>query len=219
MHVRVILPEDLCNRSPGFCALVIREETPSPLPVGGLTDGHPELPQEHCVVVALSYRLILLLPAGGGPALSGIPFRLGVPHQTCVLDPLVEVNAPRDPCPDLSALADAQRLHKNDVDKKGGSLGVKTPYKNPPSFRSQDSRELAPPLHRRVWHTSSLTEQRAGANYAATQRRPLLPRTGVTHRCDAGSLYRIPATTGAHLQGQIPGSICFPLGGVASPPT
>ena len=34
MHVLVLLPEDLCNRLTCFSALVVREETPSPLPVG-----------------------------------------------------------------------------------------------------------------------------------------------------------------------------------------
>ena len=43
-HIWVLLPEDLCNLSPGFRALVIREETPSTLPVGCLTDGLAELP-------------------------------------------------------------------------------------------------------------------------------------------------------------------------------
>ena len=42
--VRVLLPEDLFNKSPGFGALVLREETPSPLPVGRPTDGLAELP-------------------------------------------------------------------------------------------------------------------------------------------------------------------------------
>ena len=42
-HVQVLLPDDLCNRSPGFGALVIQEETPSPFPVGCPTDGLPEL--------------------------------------------------------------------------------------------------------------------------------------------------------------------------------
>ena len=37
------------------------------------------------------------------------------------------------------------------------------------------------------------------------QRRLLLPRPGVSRRCDAGSLHRLPATTGAHVQGGIPG--------------
>ena len=37
-RVRVLLPENLCNRSPGIHALVIREDTPSPLLVGCLTD-------------------------------------------------------------------------------------------------------------------------------------------------------------------------------------
>ena len=38
-HVLVILPEDLCNWSPGFGAFVVWEETPYPLPVGCPTDG------------------------------------------------------------------------------------------------------------------------------------------------------------------------------------
>ena len=42
-YIWVLLPEDICNRSPGFCALVIQEETPSPLPVGCLSDSLPEL--------------------------------------------------------------------------------------------------------------------------------------------------------------------------------
>ena len=61
MHVQVLLPEDLCNQSPGFCALVIREETPSPLPVGFPTDGLSNLTQQNCVVVASCYGLVLLL--------------------------------------------------------------------------------------------------------------------------------------------------------------
>ena len=63
MHVWVLLPEDLCNRSPGFCALVVREETPSPLPVGCLTDSLPELTRQHFLLKAPGYRLILLISA------------------------------------------------------------------------------------------------------------------------------------------------------------
>ena len=37
-HVWVILLEKLCNQSPGFHALVIQEETPSPLHFGCPTD-------------------------------------------------------------------------------------------------------------------------------------------------------------------------------------
>ena len=81
----MLLPEDLCNRSPGFGALVAREETPSPLPVGCPTDGLPKLTWQHCVVVAPSYS-ILLLAAGGGLALSGSPFHLGVSYQARVLE-------------------------------------------------------------------------------------------------------------------------------------
>ena len=74
-----------------------------------------------------AWRLVLLLAAGGGPVLSGSPFRLSVSFQTRVLDPLPEVHAPRDPGPDLSGLVDAQRLCKNDVGEDEGSLGVPTP--------------------------------------------------------------------------------------------
>ena len=110
MHVLVLLPEDICNRSPGFCAFVIWEETPSPLPVGCLMDGLPELSLEHCLVEAPGHSVVLLLTAEGGPALLGIPFRLGIPHQARVLALLPEVHTPCYPCPDLPGPADAQRL-------------------------------------------------------------------------------------------------------------
>ena len=117
MHVRMILPEDLCNRSPGFRALVVREETPSPLPVGCPLEGLPELTRQHCVVITRDHGVILLFAAGGSPALPGDPLRLGVLHQACVETPLPEVHVPGDSGPDLSGPADAQRLRKNDVGK------------------------------------------------------------------------------------------------------
>ena len=88
----MLLPKDLCNRSPSFCALIIREETPSPLPFDLPTDVLPKLPRGHCTVEALDYRLILLLSAGGGPALPGGPFRLGVPYQDRMENPILEVH-------------------------------------------------------------------------------------------------------------------------------
>ena len=91
-HVQVLLLEDLCNRSPGFCALVVREETPSPLPVGGPTASLLKFTIQQCVVVTPRNGFVLLLSAGGGPALSGSPFRLGVPHQIRVQTPLPEVH-------------------------------------------------------------------------------------------------------------------------------
>ena len=127
MHVRVLLPEDLCYWSTDFCALVLREETPSPIPVGCPADGLPELPREHCLVKAPEHGIILLLAAEGGTALSGSPFRLGVPHQASMLSPLPEVHAPGDPGPDLPVPADAQSLRKINVGKDEGSLGVLTP--------------------------------------------------------------------------------------------
>ena len=127
MHVRLILPEDLCNRSPGFSALVVQEETPSPLPVGCPTDGLPELPLEHCLVKSPSYRLILLLADRGGPALSGGPFRVGIPHQSHMLAPPPEVHELRNPGSYLSGSADAQRLREDDVSKEEGFLRVPAP--------------------------------------------------------------------------------------------
>ena len=89
--------------------------------------------------------------------------------------------------------------------KDKGSLRVPAPVENPPP--SGD-----PPLQR-AWRTSSLIAQRAGASDAAMQRHLLLPRPGATRRCDAGSLHRLPATTGAHVLGGIPGGLRFTLGG------
>ena len=120
-------PGDLCNRSPGFGALVVQEETPSPLPVGCPTDGRPDLSQDNYLVEAPRYGLILLLTAEGGPALTGSPLCLGIPYQAHMLAPITEVHAPGDPCPDLPGLADAQRLSKNDVGEDEGSLGVPDP--------------------------------------------------------------------------------------------
>ena len=111
----MLLPEDLCNLSPGFSALVIREETPSPLPVGCLTDGLMKLNRQHCVMVSPRYSVVFILAAESGPALSDRPFRLGVPHQARVQTLILEVHAPHDNGPDLSGPADAQRLRKNDV--------------------------------------------------------------------------------------------------------
>ena len=87
---------------------------------------------------AWGYRLILLLAASGGP------LHPGVPHQTRVQTLLSEVHAPRYPGPDLSGLADARRLCKNNVGKDEGSIGVPTPVENTPPFRGQDCREAAP---------------------------------------------------------------------------
>ena len=51
-HVLMILPENLYNGSPGFCALVIWEETPSTLPVSRPMDSLLQLTRKHCVMVA-----------------------------------------------------------------------------------------------------------------------------------------------------------------------
>ena len=127
----MILPEALCNQSPGFCALIIREETPSPLPVSCPTDGFPDLTRQHCVVLSPGFRLIPLLPDGGGPALPGSPFRLGIPHQTCVENPLPEIHPPCYSGPDFPGPTDNQRLPEDDVGKDKESLGFPTPVDYP----------------------------------------------------------------------------------------
>ena len=153
-HVQVLLREDLCNRLLGSGALIVLEETPSPLPVGCLTDGLPELPREHCFVVALGYRLLLLLSAAGGSDLPGGPFRLGITHQARMETPLPEVHAPGDPGPDLLGPADAQRLCEDDMVEYKGFLGVTAPFNYPLPFHSQYGCEAAPPLLQRAWRTS-----------------------------------------------------------------
>ena len=95
-------------------------------------------------MVASGYRLILLLPATGGPALLYGPFRLVVSYTACVETPLPDVHLSGYPSPDLLGPADAQHLCKNDVGKDKGSLGVPTPIEYPPSFRCQNGRETAP---------------------------------------------------------------------------
>ena len=129
---------------PGFCALVVREETPSPLPVGCPADGLSKLTGQYRVMVTLGHNIALLLAAGGGPDLPGGPFRLGAPHQAHVKNPLTEVHTPRNPGPDLLGPAYAQRLCENDVGEDEGYLGVPTPTENPPLFRGQDFHETAP---------------------------------------------------------------------------
>ena len=126
-HVQVLLPEDLCNQSPGFGALVVREEKPSPLPVGFPTDVLPDITRQHCVVIAPRYGVVLLLAAEGRTALSDSSFRFSVPYQARVLAPLLEVHLPGDLCPDLLGPADAQRLSEDDVGEDKGSLRVPAP--------------------------------------------------------------------------------------------
>ena len=167
-----------------------------------MPDGRPGgAPREYSLVKTPRHVIILLLAAEGGPALTGSPFHLGVPHQARMLAPLPEVHVPGDSGPDLPGPADAQHLCENDVGKDEGSLRVPTPVEHPPPIQPPKSlRSGAPPVQR-AWHTSSLIAQQAGSSDAAMQRRMLLPRSGATRRCDTGSLHRFPATTGAHVQG------------------
>ena len=103
----MLLLEDFCNQSPGLYALIILEETPSPLPVGGLADGIMELTRQQCVVLAPCYRLVILLLATDIYSLPGSPFRLGVSYQTRMETPLPEVHLPHYSVPDTLGPADA----------------------------------------------------------------------------------------------------------------
>ena len=136
--------ENLCNRSPSLCSLVIQEETPSPLPVGCPMDGLTELTIQYCFMVTTCYCLVLLLSSTIGPALPGISSRLGVPYQAHMDTPLPEFHRPCDLRPDLLGPTDALRLRKDDVGKDKGPLRVLTPAEDPPPFRSQYGREAAP---------------------------------------------------------------------------
>ena len=133
----MLFPEELCNRSPGFSALAIWEETPSPLSFSCPTDGLHQLTRQHYVVISLRSSVVLFLPAHGGPALPGGPFRLGVSYQSRVETPLPEVHPPRYPGMDILGPTDAQRLRENDVRKNMVSLGVPTLVKYPLPLRSQ----------------------------------------------------------------------------------
>ena len=133
----MIFLENLSNRYPSLCALVIWEETPYFLPVGFPEEDLPKLTRQHSVMVYSCHSLFLLIPSTGGPALPGAPLRIGIPHQARMETPLPEVHPPDDPDPDLLCPADAQRLRKNNVGKDEGFLGVPTRAKNPLPFHCQ----------------------------------------------------------------------------------
>ena len=104
----------------------------------------PNLTRQHRVMISPGYRLLLLLSAGGVPALPGGPFRLRIPHQARVDTLLPEVHPPGDPCLDLPGPADAQRLCEDDVGEDKGSLEVPTLFNYPLPFHGQDGREAVP---------------------------------------------------------------------------
>ena len=144
MRVQVLLLENLRNCSPRLCALVIQEETPSPLPVGCLTDVLPQLTRQYRIMVASVYRLILFLSSAGGAALPGCPLRLSVSYQACTDTPLPEVYPPGDHGSYFSGPMDAQHICENSVGEEKGYLRGPTSVENPLPFCSQDFREAAP---------------------------------------------------------------------------
>ena len=68
-------------------------------------------------MVTPGHGFVLLLASGGGSTLPGGPFRLSIPHQTRVQNPLSEVHALRNPGPDILGPADSKCLRKNDMGK------------------------------------------------------------------------------------------------------
>ena len=132
------------NRLPGLRVLVIQEEVPSLLLDGCPMDSLLRITRQYHAMLALGYRLILLLSSAGGSALPGTPFRLSVSYQASVDTPLPKVHPPGDPGSDLPGPADAQRLCEGDVDKEEGPLRVPGPPKYPPLFGSQYGHEAAP---------------------------------------------------------------------------
>ena len=122
LHIQVILPENPSNRPPVLCSLVIREETPSPLHIGCLTDGLPQLTRQYPVVIASSDRLIPILSSSGGSSLPGYPFHLRISYLACVDTPIPEVHPPGDPGPDLPGPVDTRRFREDNVGKDKGLL-------------------------------------------------------------------------------------------------
>ena len=144
MRVKVILLENLSKRSPGLRALVIQEETPSPLPVGCLADVLPQLIRQYCVMVALVYCLIFLLFSAGRSELPGCTLRLSVFYQACTDTPLPEVYPPGDPGLYIFDPTNAQHICEDNMVKDEGPLGVPCPPEYPPPFYSQYGHEPAP---------------------------------------------------------------------------
>ena len=144
MRVRVCLPENLCNQSPGLGALVIREETPSTLPVGCPTEGLSDITRQYLAMLLLGYHLILLLSSVCGTSLPVSPLCLSFSYQACMETPLPEFHLPGDPLQDLLGPKETQCLCEDDVGKDEGPLGVPGPPDYPLPFRSQYYCEAAP---------------------------------------------------------------------------
>ena len=140
----MLIPEKPSNRSPGLSELVIREEKPSPLPVGRPAESLPHLTQHHYAVVDPGFLCVLFLTSSGGPALPGITLRLSVPHQACVETSLPEVHTPIYLCLYFPGFTYAQLLCENDMGKNERSPGVPTPDKTPLPLRNQYDHKPAP---------------------------------------------------------------------------
>ena len=142
--VQVILPENLCNWSPGICALVIQEETPSHLHIGFPADGLAQLTKNHCIVLAKVFLLVLLLTYSVFPDLPGSILCLCVLYQARVDTSLPEVHPHSYPWSNFPGSEFFQRLFENYMSKDEGYLGVTTPVKNTLPSRSQYDHKPAP---------------------------------------------------------------------------
>ena len=115
---------------------------------------------------------------------------------------LTEVHPPTNPCTYFPGSAHAQRLCEKDVGKDEGSLGVPTTAENILTFRSQYGRKTSPYCTRGCGVPAS---QLRGQLVPMTlpnsvfQDSPIQVRPIVVMQ----ELRRLPATTGAHIQGKI----------------
>ena len=82
-------------------------------------------------MVASGYRLILLIPATGGPALPGGTFRLGIPHKAYMETPLPEVHLPGYLHLDLPGPAETKILIRSTWANTRGLLEFQLLQRNP----------------------------------------------------------------------------------------
>ena len=172
-----------------------------------------ELPREHSLVKTPRHVVVLLLAAEGGPALAGGPFCLGVPTRPACW-PLSQRSMRLVILARISwSWQTPNVLVSTTWAKTRGLLEFQLHDRTP----RHSAARIA--LKRRPTAPEGVAYQLADC--AASWRQPrchaaasaIPPRPGASCRCDAGSLHRLPATTGVHVQGGIAGGLRFLLGG------
>ena len=92
-----------------------------------MTDGLPQLFQQHCTVKVSGQGFVLLLRSSVSPSHPSCTLLLYVPNQSRVDTSLTEVRPLADPCPYFPVPADAQRLCENGVSKGESFIRLSTP--------------------------------------------------------------------------------------------